>query len=582
MKNTFGLIVGLAAAGAFWGCSSSSDSTGGVTPGGPQATGAFQLRFDQVELPPDVDSAQAVFLDASGNQLGEVQEVAHEALGRTFTFSQMPAGTAFVEVDYLQHGGFALFESYHVAWNIARSASVLPRFDEGEVSDPSAPKLFAATPARTIWSTALNPARLQVAASGNPGRDQGPSDPAPFTVKGVAYSPAPIGYTNKNAPSFGDLFWDGFFIQGAGNLLDFNKVWRRDLEEIRSRFNSVRLYALLSEHANPGGQFENPPISRVHTKFLHECWNNGNDPLYVLIGVPLPSDCFEEGGNLQNRANWERVLTATLAEVKDHPAVLGFTIFNEQGGTDAWGGNGPASNFYWSQVEKYSAQVKAAAPDKLVGFAYFDNPGNVNLAQANGLLEQFGGNLDYWGVNAFQATTIGPSLAPYKALTGAKKPVLFTEFSVPATSHSVDEVCDGAFPTQAGVNSIFADGVTIGKAATAMATMIPTLLNDEIVAGLFYFEWCDEWWKQDPKPGCYDTSITAQEGGPAAAIGQMPNGFDDQEGYGLFSIGLGNRQASAVYDPFNANAATANNRPDVLTPRTALLEAVKQAFGKLR
>ena len=55
--------------------------------------------------------------------------------------------------------------------------------------------------------------------------------------------------------------------------------------------------------------------------------------------------------------------------------------------------------------------------------------------------------------------------------------------------------------------------------------------------------------------------------------------FNDEEGYGLHSIALNGRAATAVFDPFNRSAATANNKPDTLTPRTSMLEAVSDIFN---
>ena len=115
-----------------------------------------------------------------------------------------------------------------------------------------------------------------------------------------------------------------------------------------------------------------------------------------------------------------------------------------------------------------------------------------------------------------------------------------------------------------------------------MQNVLPLALADNIVGGMFYFEWNDEWWKQASQSGCYTTSKTVQEGGQVAAIGQMPNGFNDEEGYGLHGIGLGNRGATDIFSPFDAGAKTANLIPDILTPRTPLLDAVTAAYGKIR
>ena len=572
------LLVGavlavLAVVGCGSGGSTNTGSFAGGTSGSNNAQGArprVVLNFDS--LPPGVDSVEAVFLDENGRPLGEPIKV--PANGQDFFIDNFPANFASVEIDYLRNNGYALFESFHQRGTKTYISRV-------EASDTNAPQLHAAPPQRTKWSTSLGPAAFHVEASGNPGSDR-PAQNEVFKVRGVGYSPAPIGTSNKDGPGFGDYFWDGYYIQGAGDLLDYSKVWKRDLENIRPRFNAVRCYSMIAEHVNSNGQWENPPIVRNHKKFLDACWNNGNKPVYVLVGIPLPSDCFFAAHDPAVRANFERVLASTLAQTKDHPAVMGYTFFNEQGGVDEWGGNTASSDYYWTQVQKYSQQIKAGAPDKLCGFAYFDAPSNVSTANAAGYLKQYGGSLDYWGVNSFQGTTTVGALASYKALTDAKKPVLFTEFSVPATGHRDKTIASGASPTQASVNSIYADSQTIHLAAQAMTNVLPGTLTDDVVAGMLYFEWCDEWWKQDSKEPFYTTTKEAQQGGQAADLSQMPNGFNDEEGFGLHSIELGNRPVGAIYHPFDTGAATSNNRPDVLTPRTELLEAVTNAFKPIR
>lgn len=564
---------------AIVGCGSGSNSSGGGFFGNNNsnsnvagAQGRVVLNFDNP--PAGVDSIQAVFLGADGQKLGDPIKV--PITGRDFVIENVPANFASVEIDYLRNGGLALFESFHLR---GTKTTISAR---AEASDTSAPQLRGAPPQRTKWTSTVGPAAFHVEASGNPGADETPQNKV-FKVRGVGYSPAPIGFSNKDGPGFGDLFWDGGqVIQGAGTLLDWSKIWKRDLENIRPRFNAVRCYSLIAEHLNDNGQFANPPVVRTHEKFLDACWNNGDKPVYVLVGIPLPADCFFAAHDAALRANFERVLASTLAQTKDHPAVMGYTFFNEQGGADAWGTDPAVATYYWTQIQKYSQQIKAGAPDKLCGFAYFDAPSNVVKANADGFLAQYGGSLDYWGINSFQGTTTVAALAPYKNLTAAKKPVLFTEFAVPATSHRDKTISSGASPTQAGVNSIYADTQTIHLAAQAMTNVLPGTLSDDIVAGMLYFEWCDEYWKQDPKLPHYNTTKEGHEGGEAADLSQMPNGFNDEEGFGLNAISLNGRPISALFSPFDTNAATANNRPDNLTPRSELLDAVTNAFKPLR
>lgn len=553
----------------------------------PTQTGTFRLVFEGNDPPAGADAVHLVFFDRLGRQVHGPLEV---PLGPLVEVPGVPMTAARVEADYLQNGGLALFESWSgLAWAPAQARSqrgVRARSDDF-VAVASDPAVAAAPPARSVWSAGVSggQAQITVATQGKPGLDQALSTPAPFQVKGVAYSPTSIGIDVKKSGHLGDYFWDGWMIQGAGQLLDWERVWERDLEEIRDRFNSVRLYTMLAVHLQDDGTFpdwSNPTV-RQHQKFLDALWNNNDRPLYALVGIPINNTLFDGTATPDAERFWRENLQRTVDQVKGHPAVMGFTIFNEVGGHAEWGADPAKSELYWQRIQEFSRIVEEAAPGKLVGFAWFDAPSDVAQASNAGLPQKYGGHLDFWGVNAFQATTIGPSLAPYKTLGSASKPVIFTEFGQPATSHSDTSLCEApSKPTQAGVDSIYADGNTVQKAADAIAHIVPITLADPIVGGLFYFEWNDEWWKQDPNAPCYTTRADRQEGGTVSAVSQMPNGFNDEEGYGLHAIALNGRAADQLFSPFDPNAAAANVQPDTLTPRQGLLDALKAALGTLR
>lgn len=568
MKKT---LLSVLAFAVLAGCGSSSNFVSNNTGGTPTQT--FSTVFNQETVPDGVDSVQVVFKDANGSVVLGPVEVPIDGSG--YQVSGVPTTAVRAEVDWLRNGGFALFESVHTF----NTTGVLAQgVGGGTVTDPT---LTAAQPARSEWTAQSNPAQFNVKATGNPGVDVTGTF-VPFPVRGVGYSPAPIGFSNKFGPSLGDLFWDGGQnIPGNGILLDWEKVWKRDIENIRAHFNSVRVYNMMEVQLNDNGSLPdiNTATVRTHQKFLDECWNNGNQPIYVLVGLPSSAAMYLQGGNAAEKSFYETDMARTAAQLANHPAVMGFTLLNELGGTDEFGGNAAASDFYWGAIQTNSGIVKGAAPDKLVGFATFDNPSNITMASTGGYMETYGGNLDFWGGNVFQSTVLGPSLAPYKSLGNATKPFIFTEFGIPGTSHADKSICVDQTPTQASVNSIFADATTIQTSADALNVILPEALNDSIVAGMFYFEWTDEWWKQDPIPGCYTTDINTQEGGQKADDTQFVNGFNDEEGYGLHSIALNGRSATSVFDPFNPSAATANNKPDILTPRQAMLNAVSSAFN---
>jgi hypothetical protein len=96
---------------------------------------------------------------------------------------------------------------------------------------------------------------------------------------------------------------------------------------------------------------------------------------------------------------WTQVLSETAQTVGQHPAVMGFTIQNEQDGADVCYNDSNLANFWWGQVDAMAAVVKAAAPGKLVGIAVHYDPNIPGKAAA---YMASCPHIDFWGVNTYQ------------------------------------------------------------------------------------------------------------------------------------------------------------------------------------
>ncbi len=506
-------------------------------------------------LPDGVDAMQIEFLDGSGRSVHGPVEVDADPVVKVLN---VPLTAASTTVSYLRNGGFEVAEDNEtISWN-GRSGAANPV--------PSASRA-----AFTRWTTSVGTngvAKVSLSSS-----EVGSGAPKDFLIKGVAYSPAPIGANNKNGPEFGDYFWDT-----PGGFLDWDKVWKRDLENIRAKgFNAVRVYSLIANPININGSIPSPadiaadPALRIraHKKFLDAAWNNGVNPVYVLAGIPTPDklwkeSLFKNGSNAAVIEFWDNNFTASLTQLKDHPAIIGFTMFNEQGGADDFQGSG--AKHYWSQIQKYSQRAKQIAPDKLIGWAFFDNPDFAQNTVA--FRREYAKSIDFYGMNAFQPVRVSGALDPWRmAIQGdTARPVFMTEFGIPATGRRNNSKDPLAF---------YADETTVKKAADAMAKVLPLVFQHPAVAGVFYFEWSDEWWKQD-SDGSLQRLATRQEGS-GNFVDYFPNLWYDEEGFGLHSIALGNRTADQVYsDAAFRNAG--NTTVDVLTERTSLMDAVTNAY----
>ena len=542
------------------GCGGSSDppAVGEVTISHLAAATAVSAQKSASPLPTNVDAMQIEFFDNAGRSVLGPVEVGAEPV---VTIPNVPLSAISTTVSYLRNGGYRLAkDDEDIAWDGAKGSA--------------SPGPALVGPSYTRWKTSVGANGVASVSLSSSEVDSGA--PKEILLKGVAYSPAPIGFSNKEGPGFGDLFWD---TPRPNDFLDFDLVWKRDLEKIRAKgFNSVRVYSLIANFIKDNGDI--PSVAEIadanqlrireHKKFLDEAWNNGVNPIYVLAGISMPSiiwlkGSFDDPNKAKEKEYWDNNFTATVTQLKDHPAIIGLTMFNEQGGESDFMGTSASSTHYWSQIQKYSERAKTIAPDKLIGWAFFDNvPFAENTKEKR---RAYAKSVDFYGVNMFQPQSVSPSLDPWKKerQDDAARPVFLTEFGIPATGHR---------DNSPNPLAIYSDVTTVQKAAESMARMLPLVFQHPAVAGVFYFEWNDEWWKQDPLLGV-TTINTRQEGGEIRNY--FPNGFYDEEGFGLNSIALGDRSPTQVYTD-KLWGKGGNVQVDILTPKTSLMEAVTNAY----
>ncbi|WP_299214255.1 hypothetical protein [uncultured Aquimarina sp.] len=436
----------------------------------------------------------------------------------------------------------------------------------------------------------------------------GTSTPMEFKIKGVCYSPCPINGSNGNAPGMGDWFWDTF--SGTGyKITGWDVLWasgspnREDLKRIKALgVNTIRVYSMLSRQVqlksgypkNVGGkevyEYDYPSYpwdstvhKFTHNNFLDACEEVG---LSVLVGVPLPQGMFwkelydNPAAVSQNQKTfWKEVLKETVESVGTHKAVMGFIVQNELDDNTHLYEDKAKAKFWWSQAEVFSKIAKTAAPNKLVGMAVHDNPLITQNCQTYMAACP---SIDFWGVNTYQTQTfrsifIDNSFSPpagYNVLTGdAIKPVIFTEYGIPATGHS----------TPTDPSTIYSDNATETLTANVLTNVLPQAYGVQptsplkpydsgLCLGLYYFEYCDEWWNQGGSPDIY-----TWYGGAASGF---PNGFWDQDGFGIYSVARGGNleNNATIWNQPSPGYGSPNTPVDVHTERTPIATAIKKAF----
>ncbi|MBS2033977.1 hypothetical protein JST97_03265 [bacterium] len=522
----------------------------------------------------------------------------------------IPPEVVRLELDFLRNNGFRLFRAD--AGLTSSNSEIVPLMQLTAPNDSE----FRIT-ANGAGGFSLS--RQIIGDAPSPSDVRSKLDATNMVFKGVCYSPAPINFSNKDAPAVGDLFWDSFKA-GPDDIFDWGALFldfydpnvgqsRADIKTIRNMgCNSLRLYSAISYHLNDDGTFPDlsaPTTHRFsHKKFLDACWNNNDRPIYVLVDIPMPTECFRRylkdaedipAGPDRDRikaqraakiAWWEANLRATVEDLSSHPAVIGFNIMNEQDGNE-WShpnqGAGPddqESQFFYAQSIKYASIVKGVDNTKLCGWAFHDSPALVKFASnfpTNGLkyFEQLKQYFDYYGINSYQKTSldsIGGKGQPgsYADLPdNMALPVLFTELGWPATGHD-------------NSNQLIDTPATQAATAQTLGTVVPQVYQNKLYMGCFYFEFADEWWKQDVGlPYTWD---------PGNPDGGRPNGFGDEEGFGLFSVarqgGRPNQDDNYITFGPDPKAPFGPKGPklpfDKITGRQPIIDALKAAFSAVQ
>lgn len=555
-----------------------------------------------------VDTVDIEGFDAAGNLVFGPLRL---PFAKEIRIPGVPDGTTRLQIDYLRNGGFMLFRAEA---NLSDKVnSLLPLALLIQPNDSTftiAPDGDGFTLRRRITGSVPSGAvvpKAEVAAKTHDGAEE------TYKIKGVCYSPAPINFSNKSAPAVGDLFWDTFKA-GPDNIFGWAALFlnfydpnignaRNDLGKIRDLgANTVRLYSCISYHLSENGGFpdQNTAHRFTHKAFLDACWDHGSDKsLGVLVDIPMPDVCFRytlkealdiqdlnqraqvKAQRAQQIAWWEANFRATVEDLSQHPAVIGFNIMNEQDGAD-WShpnqGQGPDSQetqYFYAQSKKYADLVKQIDKTKLCGWAFHDSPDLVIFGSnfpTNGpkYLEQLS-SFDYWGINSYQTNGFFPVIGKgargsYSDLPASmKKPVLLTELGWPSTGHDQN-------------NNLIDNATTQQATANMVKSMFPLVYQEKMFIGACFFEFADEWWKQPQ-----GTDSNWDPGNPE---NNFPNRFWDEEGFGLYSCqrqgGRPNNDDNFITFGPDPKAPFGDKGPkmpyDAYTPRTPVIRELTQAF----
>jgi len=313
---------------------------------------------------------------------------------------------------------------------------------------------------------------------------------SPFQVKGVGYSPTPIGHDPEIQAPFGDYFTS-----------DYQKIHERDFPLLRVMgANTLRLWYWNS--------------NADHTKFLDAAYNNGKDSMYVIAGFWVDSGFNINPDDPQNQR--ERIKQDFLDMVqihKNHPAILMWCIGNEINADWMYGQN---LDDLFSLINEMALAAK-----QLEGRTYHPTTTalmDVNLDRTINTYDAKMSGLSVWGVNIYRGKSFGNLFSTYGGLS--EKPIIVLEFGIDA----FDNITKQEYEMNGSSE----------QADYARALWREINQNKSICIGASIMAYADEWWKgkNSADPQCKDDDPLFH-GFCGYPISTHPDGYANEEWWGI-------------------------------------------------
>jgi hypothetical protein len=372
-------------------------------------------------------------------------------------------------------------------------------------------------------------------------------------IRGVVYSPTPIGCTYDYEPH-GDYYLGG--DKNTPSYYEWKPWWQPDIDAMAAAgVNSIRTYSWfmwmptpenMAAAKSPKQAF--PGHYRDHTKFLDYCHSKG---ISVLMGVG-----WRPGDYPLDKKNWDNGFLefyvnnceALALSYRNHPAVLGVVLGNE---VDT------AATFADGYYDRYIRIMNSCANmldkqfkdnKKLILPAFHDSPyayGKEDLDPLPVLKKHVHKDLS----KSFTATGINSYRGPKGILPqeyqqylikgqNIKRPLFITEWGAP---YSMRLNGQGAEISGSVVQS-HADWVRGCWKQFSDQSSYPFL------AGGYYFEWTDEWWKAPkPKPDDPDSRGQHYFNDDKSKNDAFPGGYGDEAWYGVMGTAVSNNRNTMKY-----------------------------------
>lgn len=312
---------------------------------------------------------------------------------------------------------------------------------------------------------------------------------AEFLMKGVVYSPVPIGDDPETMPPYGDYFTG-----------DYKNLYGRDLPILRDMGANV-LRLSLDQKAD-------------HHEFLDRAYNDGLDPIYVIAGFPLsPGLDIDPISNGNVRELLKSDFRAMVATNKNHPAILMWEIGSNLNSDSMYGGN---LDDLFSLIHEMAGEAHAEEGSNR-------HPVAVSLADSDliSTISRYDASataLDIWGANVYRGDSFGTLFEDYRNVSS--KPLAILEYGIDAYDNLH--------------NNVYEDIGIPYQAVYAEALWNEIASHSDVCIGGSLMEYSDEWWtgKYSAGSGCPDTG-PALHTACGSTTASSPDGYDNKEWWGI-------------------------------------------------
>lgn len=226
------------------------------------------------------------------------------------------------------------------------------------------------------------------------------------------------------------------------------------------------------------------------------------------------------------------VVTERVRAVKDHPAVLMWSVGNE------WNYNGLyiglSHEESLARLNEAARLIKAEDPLHPVSTIYGELPSTATLEAMP--------DIDVWGINSYRGLSFGDLFDSWAASSG--KPMFIAEYGADAYNAGIP-----AYDPESQALAVAALSREILEQASALG-------SDGVALGGTLFEWADEWWKDETG------SLDAQDvGGIAPGAGPYPDQVFNEEWWGIVDVQRTPRPAYEALRPCSRRLKTRSSMP---------------------